>query len=146
MRKKLKSYMAKPGEVKQGWYLINADGKTLGRLAAQIAKILRGKNKPQFTPHADVGDFVIVVNCEKIRVTGKKLDAKTYQRYSGYPGGLKEFNLRTLLAKKPAEVLRLAVKGMLPETNQGRHLLDKLKLYVGPDHPHQAQQPEVLEV
>jgi len=143
---KKRSYSAKPGEIQQRWYLVDADGKTLGRLATQIADTLRGKQKPQFTPHVDTGDFVVVVNAEKIAVTGKKLDEKMYHRHSGYPGGLRSRTLREQLDRQPAEVLRKAVKGMLPRNRLGRAQLTKLKIYAGPEHPHVAQAPEPLEL
>jgi large subunit ribosomal protein L13 len=143
---KKRTYSAKPGEIQQRWYLVDADGKTLGRLATQIADTLRGKQKPQFTPHVDTGDFVVVVNAEKIAVTGKKLDDKMYHRHSGYPGGLRSRTLREQLDRQPAEVLRKAVKGMLPRNRLGRAQLTKLKIYAGPEHPHVAQAPEPLEL
>ena len=139
---RMKTYSAKPGEIQRDWYLVDAEGKTLGRLATQIADRLRGKGKPQFTPHVDTGDFVVVVNAEKIAVTGKKLDDKMYYKHSGYPGGLRERSLREQLERRPAEVLRLAVKGMLPRTRLGRAQLTKLKIYAGPEHPHEAQAPK----
>jgi large subunit ribosomal protein L13 len=142
----MKTWNAKPGEIERGWYLVDAEGKNLGRLATQIADTLRGKNKPQFTPHVDTGDFVIVVNAEKIAVTGKKLDDKMYYRHSGYPGGLKERTLREQLAHRPTEVIRSAVKGMLPRNKLARQQLTKLKVYAGPEHPHDAQAPKTLEV
>ena len=141
-----KTYMAKPGEVKREWYVVDATGKTLGRLAAEIATILRGKHKPQYTPHVDVGDFVIVVNAEKIAVTGRKLDQKRYYRHSGYPGGLRSVTLRQQLERHPDRVIRAAVKGMLPKNRLGRRMLKKLKVYAGPEHPHQAQQPKPLDL
>jgi large subunit ribosomal protein L13 len=143
---KRRTYTAKPGELERHWYLVDADGKTLGRLATQIADTLRGKGKPQFTPHVDTGDFVVVVNAEKIAVTGKKLDEKMYHRHSGYPGGLRSRTLREQLDRQPAEVLRKAVKGMLPRNRLGRAQLTKLKIYAGPEHPHEAQAPEPLEL
>ena len=142
----MKTYSAKPGEIAREWYVVDADGQTLGRLATRIADTLRGKGKPQFTPHVDTGDFVIVVNAEKIAVTGKKLDEKMYYRHSGYPGGLRERTLREQLERQPTEVLRKAVKGMLPRNKLGRAQLTKLKIYAGPDHPHEAQAPTTLEV
>jgi large subunit ribosomal protein L13 len=143
---KRRTYTAKPGELERRWYLVDADGKTLGRLATQIADMLRGKGKPQFTPHVDTGDFVVVVNAEKIAVTGNKLDEKMYHRHSGYPGGLRSRTLREQLDRQPAEVLRKAVKGMLPRNRLGRAQLTKLKIYAGPEHPHEAQAPEPLEL
>ena len=141
-----KTWNAKPGEVARDWYVVDAEGKTLGRLATRIADTLRGKNKPQYTPHTDTGDFVIVVNAEKIAVTGKKLDEKLYRRHSGYPGGLKERPLREELARRPTEVIRKAVKGMLPRNRLARQQLRKLKVYAGPEHPHAAQQPKPMEI
>ena len=137
--------MARPLEVERKWYVVDAEGKTLGRLASEIAKILRGKSKPQYTPHVDVGDFVVVVNAEKIRVTGNKREDKLYHRHSGYPGGLRTRTLNDMLERKPEEVIRLAVKGMLPRNRLARQQLRKLKIYAGPDHPHQAQQPKSFE-
>jgi large subunit ribosomal protein L13 len=141
----MKTYSAKPGEITREWYLVDAEGKTLGRLATQIADTLRGKRKPQFTPHVDTGDFVIVVNAEKIRVTGNKLDQKRYYRHSGYPGGLRSRTLREQLDRRPTEVLRVAVKGMLPKNRLARQQITKLKIYAGPEHPHEAQNPKPLE-
>ena len=140
----MKTYSAKPGEVQRNWWVVDADGKTLGRLASEIAIILRGKNKPQYTPHTDTGDFVVVVNAEKIAVTGTKLTTKIYYRHSGYPGGLKSESLGHLLDRRPAEVLRKAVKGMLPKNRIAAQQLTKLKIYAGPKHPHVAQKPEEL--
>jgi large subunit ribosomal protein L13 len=142
----MKTYNAKPGEIQRDWFLVDADGKTLGRLATQIAERLRGKGKPQYTPHVDTGDFVVVVNAEKIAVTGKKLDEKMYYRHSGYPGGLRERTLREQLDRQPTEVLRKAVKGMLPRNRLARAQLTKLKIYAGPEHPHEAQAPTRIEV
>ena len=142
----MKTWNAKPGEIDRLWYVVDAEGKTLGRLATQIAETLRGKGKPEYTPHVDTGDFVVVVNAEKITVTGKKLDDKIYYRHSGYPGGLKSRPLRDELERRPTEVLRKAVKGMLPRNRLGRAQLRKLKIYAGPDHPHAAQKPEPMEV
>jgi large subunit ribosomal protein L13 len=141
----MKTYSAKPGEITREWYLVDAEGKTLGRLATQIADTLRGKRKPQYTPHVDTGDFVIVVNAEKIQVTGNKLDQKRYYRHSGYPGGLRSRTLREQLDRRPTEVLRVAVKGMLPKNRLARQQLTKLKIYAGPEHPHEAQNPRPLE-
>ena len=140
----MKTYSAKPGEITREWYLVDAEGKTLGRLATQIADTLRGKRKPQYTPHVDTGDFVIVVNAEKIRVTGNKLDQKRYYRHSGYPGGLRSRTLREQLDRRPTEVLRVAVKGMLPKNRLARQQITKLKIYAGPEHPHEAQAPKPL--
>jgi large subunit ribosomal protein L13 len=142
----MKTYSAKPGEIAREWYLVDAEGQTLGRLATRLAEVLRGKGKPQFTPHVDTGDFVVVVNAEKVAVTGNKLDDKMYYRHSGYPGGLKERPLREQLERRPEEVLRKAVKGMLPRNRLGRQQLTKLKIYAGPEHPHDAQAPKPLEV
>jgi large subunit ribosomal protein L13 len=139
-----KTWNAKPGEVAREWYVVDADGQTLGRLATQIADTLRGKRKPQYTPHVDTGDFVVVVNAEKIAVTGDKLDSKIYYRHSGYPGGLRQRTLREQLARRPEEVIRKAVKGMLPRNKLARAQLTKLKIYAGPDHPHEAQAPKPL--
>ena len=142
----MKTYNAKPGEIDRLWYVVDAEGKTLGRLATQIADTLRGKGKPEYTPHVDTGDFVVVVNAEKIAVTGNKLDDKIYSRHSGYPGGLRERPLREELARRPTEVLRKAVKGMLPRNRLARAQITKLKIYAGPEHPHEAQAPRRLEV
>ncbi len=140
----MKSFMARKGEVPRLWYEVNAQGKVLGRLASRIAMVLRGKTKPTFTPHMDTGDFVIVVNAAQLRLTGTKLDSKVYYRHSGYTGGLKSTTARHLMQKRPEEVLRHAVRGMLPKNSLGRHLLKKLKIYAGGEHPHQAQQPVPL--
>ena len=142
----MKTYVATPESRERNWLVVDATGKTLGRLATQIADILRGKRKPEYTPHVDVGDFVIVVNAERISVTGNKRAEKRYYRHSGYPGGLRSRTLEEMLARRPEEVIRLAVKGMLPRTPLGRAQLRKLKVYAGPDHPHVAQKPEPLEV
>ncbi|HEY6585492.1 MAG TPA: 50S ribosomal protein L13 [Gaiellaceae bacterium] len=141
-----KTWNAKPGEVERRWYLVDADGKTLGRLATRIADTLRGKDKPQYTPHVDTGDFVVVVNAEKIAVTGNKLDDKRYYRHSGYPGGIRSRTLREELERRPTEVIRKAVKGMLPRSKLARAQLTKLKVYAGPEHPHEAQSPEPLKL
>ncbi|MCY0876086.1 MAG: 50S ribosomal protein L13 [Firmicutes bacterium] len=135
------TYMAKPGAVERKWYVIDADGKRVGRLATEIATILRGKHKPEFTPHVDTGDFVIVVNAEKVVFTGNKLEDKKYYRHSGYPGGLKTTTAGDMLKKHPIRVMELAVKGMLPHNRLGADLYRKLKVYAGPEHPHEAQQP-----
>jgi len=140
------TYVATPQDRERNWVLIDANGKTLGRLATQIADMLRGKRKPTYTPHIDVGDFVVVINAEKIAVTGDKLHQKMYYRHSGYPGGLKKRTLNDMLERRPEEVIRLAVKGMLPRNRLARKQLTKLKVYAGPDHPHAAQQPVVLEI
>jgi large subunit ribosomal protein L13 len=142
----MKSYMARPGSVERKWHLIDAEGQTLGRLATEIARLLRGKNKPQYTPHVDTGDFVVVVNAEKVVVTGKKAEQKVYRRHTGYPGGLKETSYEVMLERKPTEILRKAVKGMMPRTRLGRQQFRKLKIYAGPEHPHEAQAPEPYEV
>ncbi|MDY0018370.1 MAG: 50S ribosomal protein L13 [Anaerolineae bacterium] len=141
-----RTYMAKPDSVQRNWYVVDATDKTLGRMATEIAHILRGKNKPEYTPHIDVGDFVIVVNADKVKVTGRKLDQKYYYRYSGYPGGMKSVTLRRQLEIHPDRVINAAVKGMLPRGPLGRQMFRKLKVYAGPEHPHQAQQPEPLEL
>ena len=142
----MKTFVAKENEVKKDWYLVDAENKILGRLATQIAMRLRGKHKPIFTPHADTGDFIVVINAEKVALTGKKWDKKLYYRHSGYIGGLKEISAKKLLEKKPEDVLRFAVRGMLPKNSLGRRQLKKLKIYTGSDHPHQAQQLEALEI
>lgn len=140
----MKTYMANPDKIERKWYVVDAEGQTLGRLAAEIAKVLRGKNKPEFTPHIDTGDNVIVINAEKIKVTGKKLDQKVYYHHSDYVGGMKETTLREMMAKKPEQVIELAVKGMLPKGPLGRTMIKKLHVYAGAEHAHQAQKPEVL--
>ncbi|MBK5100728.1 MAG: 50S ribosomal protein L13 [Desulfobacteraceae bacterium] len=142
----MKTFVAKEKEVIKKWYLVDAKDKVLGRMATQIAMRLRGKHKPIYTPHADTGDFVVVVNADKVALTGKKWDNKFYYRYSGYIGGLKQISAKDLREKKPRDMLRFAVRGMLPKNSLGRRQLKKLKMYVGPDHPHQAQQPEKLEI
>ena len=138
----MKTYSAKPGEITREWYIVDAEGLTLGRLATQIATVLRGKNKPQYTPHTDTGDFVVVVNAEKIAVTGNKLEQKMYYKHSGFPGGLRERTLREQLGRRPTEVLRKAVKGMLPRNKLSRAQITKLKIYAGPVHPHESQAPK----
>ncbi len=140
----MKSFMASPSTIERKWYVVDATGYTLGRLSSEIAKVLRGKNKPIFTPHIDTGDYVIVVNAEKIKVTGKKLDQKVYYNHSEYVGGMKETTLRELMAKKPEKVIELAVKGMLPKGPLGRDMIKKLHVYAGPEHEQAAQKPEVL--
>ncbi|MCI8417098.1 MAG: 50S ribosomal protein L13 [Lachnospiraceae bacterium] len=140
----MKSYMASPATIERKWYVVDATGYTLGRLASEVAKVLRGKNKPIFTPHMDTGDYVIVVNAAKIKVTGKKLDQKIYYHHSEYVGGMKETTLREMMAKKPEKVVELAVKGMLPKGPLGRSMYTKLHVYAGPEHEQQAQKPEVL--
>jgi large subunit ribosomal protein L13 len=142
----MKTYQANAQDRERGWYVVDAEGKTLGRLATQIANVLRGKHKPTYTPHVDVGDFVIVVNAEKVAVTGDKREKKLYWRHSGYPGGIRSRTLGDLLEKRPEEVIRKAVKGMLPRNRLARQQLRKLKVYAGPEHPHQAQQPKELEI
>jgi large subunit ribosomal protein L13 len=142
----MKSYMARPLEVERRWYVVDAEGQTLGRLATEIARVLRGKNKPQYTPHVDTGDFVVVVNAEKVVVTGKKAEQKVYRWHSGYPGGLKETSYEQMMERRPTEILRKAVKGMMPNTRLARQQLRKLKIYAGPEHPHAAQNPQRLEV
>jgi large subunit ribosomal protein L13 len=142
----MKSYMARPLEVERKWYVVDAEGKHLGRLATEIVRVLRGKNKPQYTPHIDVGDFVVVVNADRVAVTGRKAEQKVYRRHSGYPGGMKETSYEQMLARKPTEVLRKAVYGMMPKTRLARKQFKKLKIYAGPEHPHSAQDPQTLEV
>jgi len=142
----MKTYVAKPSDRQRDWYVVDASGKTLGRLATQIADTLRGKRKPAYTPHIDTGDFVVVVNAEKVAVTGNKRAQKLYHRHSGYPGGLRTRTLEQMMARRPEEVLRLAVKGMMPRNRLARKQLTKLKIYAGPEHPHRAQQPEPLEL
>ena len=142
----MKSFMASPATIESKWYVVDADGQTLGRLTSEIAKILRGKNKPTYTPHIDTGDYVIVINADKIQVTGKKMDQKIYYRHSAYVGGMKETTLKEKLNKKPEEVIELAVKGMLPKGPLGRSMAKKLFVYAGADHKHEAQKPEVLEI
>lgn len=138
----MKSYIAKPADIDRKWYVIDAEGKTLGKLAVEAAMILRGKKKPTYTPHIDTGDYVIVINAEKVAVTGKKEENKIYKSHSGYPGGLKEVALKELRASKPEEIIRHAVKGMMPKGKLGRQMYKKLKVYAGPEHPHAAQRPE----
>ena len=140
----MKTYMANPDKIERKWYVVDAEGATLGRLASEIAKVLRGKNKPEYTPHIDTGDYVIVVNAEKVKVTGKKLQQKVYYNHSDYVGGMRETTLAELLAKKPEKVIELAVKGMLPKGTMGRDMIKKLHVYAGPEHANQAQKPEVL--
>jgi large subunit ribosomal protein L13 len=142
----MKSYMARPLEVERKWYVVDAEGKHLGRLATEIVRVLRGKNKPQYTPHVDVGDFVVVVNADRVAVTGRKAEQRVYRRHSGYPGGMKETSYEQMLARKPTEVLRKAVYGMMPKTRLARKQFKKLKIYAGPEHPHSAQYPQTLEV
>lgn len=142
----MKTQVAKKEEVTRDWFLVDADNKVLGRIASEIAKVLRGKNKPVFTPSVDTGDFVIVLNAEKIALTGKKLSDKVYYSHSGYVGGIKSITAGKLLEKKPEDLLRIAVRGMLPKNKLGRHMLKKLKVYTGGEHPHKAQQPKVMEI
>lgn len=140
------TFMANPQNVQRTWYVVDAEGKTLGRLASQVAAILRGKNKPTFTPHVDCGDFVIVINADKIHLTGKKLSKKIYRHHTGYPGGLKEVAAKDLLERRPTRAVELAVKGMLPHNRLGAAMYRKLKVYAGPEHPHAAQQPIKLDI
>lgn len=142
----MKTYVTKPDEVQREWFVVDASGKTLGRLATEVARILRGKHKPIYSPMIDVGDYVIVVNAEKVRVTGRKLTQKFYYRHSGYPGGFKQISLGDMLARHPTRVIEYAVWGMLPKNALGRRMFKKLKVYAGPDHPHQAQNPKPLEL
>jgi len=142
----MKTFIAKPAEVERSWYIVDAEGQTLGRLASQIAAVLRGKHKPIFTPHVDCGDYVIVINAEKIHVTGQRLQQKKYYRHSGYPGGLSEISLADQLERFPTRPVELAVKGMLPKNKLGRKMFKKLKVYAGPEHEHAAQQPVPMEL
>ena len=142
----MQTYMANPDKIERKWYVVDAEGCTLGRLASGVASVLRGKNKPQFTPHVDTGDYVIVVNADKIKVTGKKMDQKIYYNHSDYVGGMKETTLKEMMAKKPEKVIELAVKGMLPKGPLGRSMITKLHVYAGPEHEQAAQKPEVLEI
>jgi large subunit ribosomal protein L13 len=142
----MKTYVATPLDRERNWLLVDAEGQTLGRLATQIADALRGKRKPTYTPHVDTGDFVVVINAEKISVTGQKREEKMYYRHSGYPGGLKKRSLNDMLERRPEEVIRLAVRGMLPKNRLARKQLTKLKIYAGPEHPHEAQKPQKLEI
>ena len=142
----MKTYVAKPSDRERNWLVVDAEGKTLGRLATQIADALRGKRKPQYTPHCDTGDFVVVVNADKISVTGRKLEQKRYWRYSGYPGGMRSRTLAEMLERRPEEVIRRAVKGMLPRNRLARKQLTKLKIYAGPEHPHVAQKPQPMDI
>lgn len=143
---RVKTYVTKPSDIERRWWVVDAEGKTLGRIATRIATILRGKHKPIYSSHLDTGDFVIVINCEKIKVTGNRLDDKVYYRHSGFMGGLKEITLREQLEKFPDRVIKSAVTGMLPKNVLGRQMLTKLKVYVGSEHPHSAQKPEILEL
>lgn len=142
----MSTYVAKTAEIERKWYVVDADGSTLGRMASEIAKILRGKNKPQYTPFLDTGDFVIVVNASRVVLTGNKLDQKKYYHHTGYPGGLKDVSYRSLMQKKPEKAVELAVKGMLPKNSLGRAMIKKLKVYAGPEHAHAAQKPEALKL
>lgn len=142
----MKTYVAKPESVQRDWFVIDADGKTLGRMATEIARRLRGKHKAEYTPHVDTGDYIVVVNCEKVTVTGNKAKNKIYYSHTGFPGGIKEINFEKLIAKKPEMVLEKAVKGMLPRGPLGREMFRKLKVYAGPEHKHTAQQPQVLDI
>jgi large subunit ribosomal protein L13 len=142
----MKTFMAKESEVNKKWYVVDAKDKILGRLATRIATRLRGKHKPIFTPHADTGDFIVVVNAEKVSLTGNKWDKKIYYHHTGYTGGLKQISAKKLLEKRPEDIIRFAVRRMLPKNSLGRRQLKKLKIYAGPDHPHEAQQPEILEI
>ena len=142
----MKTHVVKAGDIQKEWFVVDAEGKTLGRLATQIARVLMGKHKPAYSPHLDTGDYVVVVNADKIRVTGRKLDQKMYYRHSGYPGGLKTISLRRQLETHPDRIIRAAVKGMLPKNRLGRAMLKKLKVYASPEHPHDAQKPKALEL
>lgn len=142
----MKTYTPKRDDIERKWYVVDADDRVLGRLATGIARVLRGKHKPMYTPHLDTGDYVVVVNAEKVRLTGNKADQKTYFRHSGYMGGEKHIPFRKMIAERPEEVITLAVKGMLPKNNLGRLMRKKLKVYAGPEHPHEAQQPQPLEI
>lgn len=141
----MKSFMAKTAEINRKWYVIDAEGKVLGRLATEIATILSGKNKPTYTPHLDTGDFVIIINADKIKLTGKKLEQKNYTYHTGHPGGLKQVPYKVLMQTKPEKIIELAVKGMLPKSSLGRNMIKKLKVYSGPEHKHEAQMPEIYE-
>ncbi|MCT4618845.1 MAG: 50S ribosomal protein L13 [Marinisporobacter sp.] len=142
----MKSFVAKPHEVERKWYVVDAEGKTLGRLASQVASILRGKNKPTYTPHVDTGDYVIIINAEKVEVTGKKMDQKMYRHHTGYVGHMKEMTYKQLLQKHPERIIEFAVKGMLPKNSLGRQMFKKLKVYTGTEHNHEAQKPEILDI
>ncbi len=142
----MKTYQARKEDLDHKWYLVNAEGKVLGRLSTGLVRVLKGKNKPTYTPHMDTGDFVVVINAGKVTLTGKKMKDKVYYHHTGYPGGIKEMNAEKLLAKKPTEMIRIAVKGMLPKNSLGRQMLRKLKIYAGPNHPHEAQKPVPLEL
>ncbi len=142
----MKTFSARPADIEKKWYLVDAEGQVLGRMATRIADILRGKDKPIYTPHMDTGDFVVVINAEKIVVTGKKAEQKEYQRYSGYPGGLKKISFQRMLNTHPERIVEHAVRGMIPHNRLGRAIIKKLKVYAGPAHPHQSQQPELLKI
>lgn len=142
----MKTFSAKPSDIQRGWYLVDAEGKTLGRIASEIAHRLRGKHKPEYTPHVDTGDYIVVVNAEKVQVTGNKAQDKMYHRHSGYPGGLKSMSFDKLIDRAPERVIQSAVKGMLPKNPLGREMFRKLKVYAGPEHPHTAQQPTTLNI
>jgi len=142
----MKTYVTKPAEVERSWYVVDAEGQTLGRLASKVAAVLRGKHKPIYSPSVDAGDFVIVINADKIQVTGRRMDQKMYYRHSGYPGGLREMTLKEQLERYPTRPVEIAVKGMLPKNSLGRQMIKKLKVYAGPDHPHAAQQPVPMEI
>ncbi|MCF6461704.1 50S ribosomal protein L13 [Clostridium sp. Cult3] len=142
----MKSYMAKPNEIHRKWYIIDAEDKVLGRLASEVAAILRGKHKPIYTPHVDTGDYVIIINADKVRLTGKKLEQKEYRYHTGYPGGLKSVPYSRMMKENPERAIQLAVKGMLPKNRLGRQMIKKLRVYSGPEHNHEAQQPEVYEI
>lgn len=142
----MKTFSAKPESVKRDWYVVDASGKTLGRLASEVAHRLRGKHKPEYTPHVDTGDYIVIVNADKVAVTGKKSRDKMYYRHTGYPGGIREVNFETLQATRPERIIELAVKGMMPRSPLGRDMLRKLKVYAGTEHPHSAQQPQSLEI
>jgi large subunit ribosomal protein L13 len=142
----MKSYMAKPNELQKKWFLVDAEGKTLGRMCTEVAKILTGKNKPEYSPHIDTGDFVIIVNADKVELTGKKLDQKFFTYHTGHTGGLKQIPFRKMLAEKPEELIHNSVRGMLPKTRLGRKMITKLKVYAGTNHNHEAQKPEVLDI
>jgi len=141
-----KTYVVKEADIERKWILVDAEGQNLGRLASRIAQVLKGKHKPTYSPHLDGGDYVVVVNADKIAVTGRKMDQKMYHRHTGYPGGIRETNLRGLLARHPTHALKFAVRGMLPKNRLGRRMIRKLKIYAGPEHPHQAQSPEAVEL
>ena len=142
----MKTYVTKPADIERSWYVVDAEGQTLGRLASQIAAVLRGKHKPIYSPSVDAGDFVVVINADKIKVTGRRMDQKMYYRHSGYPGGLREATLKEQLDRQPTRPVELAIKGMLPKNKLGRQMIKKLKVYAGPEHPHHAQQPVPMEL